>query len=531
MAPKKDRAPSTYLSNQMDYLNARDALKNYQSTYTSAKLALENTPTSSKNYPEVVANFQEANTRIDSLQGAFNDAIDAATARYNEAKTKKSETKIAKKASSIQEQLTAAIKNRDQRYTAFNLQVPSSVKNQITELQEQLNKTKIKEPPKIDEQPPVGKQEIPTSNFTYSGGIPIDDSGQVYPLISSISISDYLMSVNVGGVEKIKELQTALKAAGPRIYKGPVDGIYRAPELSRALQAADTEIGFYEDTGITFKDRLSALQRLATAKTGGEGVVPTTTISPVATATTYINAALKQSGIDRDATPEEIKNLTKVLNDAESRFKTTTVGGVTRDLLGNRTQFLANLISTGKYVDPNTGKSIKGLKEDVKKSAAVLGTLSKSAQGLKTDARSLTVQSLQSTARSNGVSLSPQQLDQYALDIQNGKDIKVIQGQIRNIAGLGMPENVKKLLAEGTDLATVYAPYKSQMAAILELSPESINFTDPALRNAIGSTGEMSMYDFQRALRKDARWQYTNNAREDVFQSVGKVLQDFGFQG
>jgi hypothetical protein len=45
------------------------------------------------------------------------------------------------------------------------------------------------------------------------------------------------------------------------------------------------------------------------------------------------------------------------------------------------------------------------------------------------------------------------------------------------------------------------------------------------------SRGEYTMYDFQRALRKDARWQYTNNAREDVFQSVGKVLQDFGFQG
>jgi hypothetical protein len=49
------------------------------------------------------------------------------------------------------------------------------------------------------------------------------------------------------------------------------------------------------------------------------------------------------------------------------------------------------------------------------------------------------------------VSLSQQQLDQYALDVQNGKDIKVIQSQIRNIAGVGMPDNVKKLLAEGTD--------------------------------------------------------------------------------
>jgi hypothetical protein len=72
----------------------------------------------------------------------------------------------------------------------------------------------------------------------------------------------------------------------------------------------------------------------------------------------------------------------------------------------------------------------------------------------------------------------------------------------------------------------------------VELCQLSLNLTlivfllsDPILRSAIGSNGEMPIYDFQRALRKDARWQYTNNAREDVFQSVGKVLQDFGFQG
>jgi hypothetical protein len=265
--------------------------------------------------------------------------------------------------------------------------------------------------------------------------------------------------------------------------------------------------------------------------TSGADDVPKTTISPRANATVYINDAFKKAGINREATPEEINNLYKVLNDAENRFRTTRKNGVTKDLLGDRTQFLTNLITTGKYVDPNTGKPIKGLKEDIKKSAAVLGTLSKSAQALKADTRSLSVQTLRSTANANGVSLSPQQLDQYALDIQNGKDIKIIQNDIRNIAGIGMPDNVKKLLASGTDLSTVYAPYKSQMAAILELSPESINFTDPALRSAIGPNGEMSIYDFQRALRKDARWQYTNNAREDVFQSVSKVLQDFGFQG
>lgn len=263
----------------------------------------------------------------------------------------------------------------------------------------------------------------------------------------------------------------------------------------------------------------------------GTGEVPTTTISPVADATVYINNAFKRSGINRDATPQEIASLTKVLNDAEGRFKKSTKGGVTKDLLGDRTQFITNLITTGKYVDPNTGKAIKGVKEDVKKAAAVLGTLSKSAQTFKADTRSLTIQSLQSTANANGVILSPQQLEQYALDVQNGKDVKVIQSQIRNLAGLGMPDNVRKLLAEGTDLDTIYSPYRQTMAAVLELNPETIGFTDPVLRSAIGPNGEVPLYDFQRALRKDARWQYTNNAREDVFQSVNKVLQDFGFQG
>jgi hypothetical protein len=276
---------------------------------------------------------------------------------------------------------------------------------------------------------------------------------------------------------------------------------------------------------------IDRLTYFAETRGRGTGEVPTTTISPVADATVYINNAFKRSGINRDATVQEITSLTKVLNDAENRFKKSTKGGVTKDLLGDRTQFITNLITTGKYVDPNTGKTIKGVKEDVKKAAAVLGTLSKSAQVLKADTRSLTVQSLQSTANANGVILSPQQLEQYALDIQNGKDVKVIQSQIRNLAGLGMPDNVRKLLAEGTDLDTIYSPYRQTMAAVLELNPETIGFTDPVLRSAIGPSGEVPLYDFQRALRKDARWQYTNNAREDVFQSVNKVLQDFGFQG
>jgi hypothetical protein len=379
---------------------------------------------------------------------------------------------------------------------------------------------------KLPEQPP----EDDAAGSEGMGDTPPITEKEYLP-VSTVPISEFLTPISLDK-NKTKELQVALKSAGPKIYDGPTDGVYRASALIDALERAEREIGAFESTGFKFKDRYDALVRLASIRTSGDGTGgATTTISPKATATTYIDAALKAVGINRNATPEEINSLTKILNDAENRFRTTTKGGVTRDLLGNRQQFIENLITTGKYVDPNTGKPIKGIKEDVKKASKVLGTLSKSATAIKADTRSLSVGTIKSTANANGISLSPQQLDQYALDIQNGKDIKVIQNEIRSIAGAGMPENIKKLLAGGTNLDVVYAPYKTQMAAILEVNPETINFTDPALRGAIGPTGEMSIYDFQRALRKDARWQYTNNAREDVFQSVGKVLQDFGFQG
>jgi hypothetical protein len=289
---------------------------------------------------------------------------------------------------------------------------------------------------------------------------------------------------------------------------------------------------------IPFADFLVITETEGTYKGTGDSDVPTTAISPRATATGYIKEAYASLGIDRDATPEEIDSLTRVLNDAENRFKTTRIGGVTKDLLGNRSQFIANLISTGEYLDPNTNKPIKGLeklnpkeKKKFDKANKVIGNLSKAVTTAKADTRSLTAQTLQSTANANGVILNPTQLEQYALEIEGGKDIKIIQSQIRNIAGLGMPDNVKKLLAEGTDLDTVYAPYKTQMAAILEVNPQTISFTDPALRSAIGPNGEMPIYDFQKSLRRDPRWEFTDNGKAEVASKTLKILQLMGLQG
>lgn len=141
------------------------------------------------------------------------------------------------------------------------------------------------------------------------------------------------------------------------------------------------------------------------------------------------------------------------------------------------------------------------------------------------------VQSLRKAAYANGITISDDQLMNWSKQIAGGKDITDYENIIRQQAALGQPDSVKNLLGQGVDLTTVYSPYKNVMANVLELNPDSISIDDPVLRSAIKPEGEVSIYDFQRQLRQDPRWQYTNNARKEVSDSVQRVLKDFGFMG
>lgn len=141
---------------------------------------------------------------------------------------------------------------------------------------------------------------------------------------------------------------------------------------------------------------------------------------------------------------------------------------------------------------------------------------------------------LKSTAAANGIDF----------DAQFGKDAqtwlsKILQGEstdtydniIRLTAERGLPDNIKALLKLGVNLDTVYAPYKNIMASVLGLNPQTIGVNDKTLRSAIGPDKEMTLYDWERSLRKDARWQYTDNARQEVSGIGLNVLQQLGFQG
>jgi hypothetical protein len=361
----------------------------------------------------------------------------------------------------------------------------------------------------------------PIPDLVYNSGAGVQSVASAQPTVAteSLLIQDY----NNMSEALRKGLAQKLKSAG---YKVPVTGKYNTAVREAFLQVSrdlsDEIRNLQRNDPARLKSTKYDFDTLINDRIGerqagfADQYKPTRTInvSPATVAEGKINDTFRKF-LGRDATPNEIINLTDLLNKAEQKNPDistpkliggsvvyTNTGGLDRDT------FLENLVK--KVKDPKTGK----LEFETKRS----------------EEESLSTQDLQSVARSNGVTLSPEEIQQYNLDIRNGKDIKVIKNQIRSVAGLGRPDNIKKLLAEGTDLNTIYSPYKRTMAALLELDPESIDINDTTLQSAIGDR-ELPIYEFRKILKKDPRWQYTNNAREEVSNKVLRVLRDFGFQG
>lgn len=312
----------------------------------------------------------------------------------------------------------------------------------------------------------------------------------------ALSLSNYLKQVNSYTPEQFKVLYETLKSAG--YYKGQVLDEY-SYDLQDAIIRAEKEIAALKPVQGYIDRETYYGQQAARGGTGGaEG---TAIISDPTEAAAYIRSVFK-STLQRDPTADEITKYTDILQKAQRKSLRKTVGGVTTGGLGSPTEFLI--------------QEVQKLPEFATK---------------KKEKDTLITQDLQSIARANGITLGADQLATYANDVRNGKDINVIKNNIRNIAGYGMPDNIKKMLADGTDLETIYAPYKQTMASVLELNPTDITLDDSVLRSAIGPDKELPLYEFKKMLKKDSRWQYTNNARAEVSDKVLRVLQDFGFQG
>jgi hypothetical protein len=461
-----------------DYLNNDPSVKEAKKILSEVTKSL----TGARNVtPDVLAELQRSQT---TAQNTYNRLVSNATAYFKK-------NYIGISTSGIADSIT---KLEESKRFAPNQDALDSIQTSIDRLKENLNNPKPYVEPVIETKKSKGKTTESTVNQPKQQAEILDQILKQYdadvlnagPYINALQDSSILAKQlnEVYGLNLRTDgkYDPNLKAA---YVKALADNFAKSQDLVR---------------NIPFAEFLITSAKEGTYRVGGDaGPRLSGSISDPTRAAALINNAFK-SELNRDPTAAEIAKYTKILNKAEKNNPFKTVKGITTGGL-DKEQFLKD--------------QIVKLPEFAKK---------------KTDKTALTSQSILGTARANGVTLNQSQIDSFAKRVQDGTDIKIIDSEIRGIAGLGMPEKVQKLLSQGIDLDTVYSPYRNLMASILELNPESIDLKDPTLRSAIGPDKEMPIYDFEKALRKDYRWQYTDNAKRDVSNVALKVLRDFGFQ-
>lgn len=144
---------------------------------------------------------------------------------------------------------------------------------------------------------------------------------------------------------------------------------------------------------------------------------------------------------------------------------------------------------------------------------------------------------LKNLAARNGLQLSDSAATDYATGIVSGKlSEDTVFNTLRESAANAFPALGEKI-KQGIDLKTLADPYIQSMSNILEIPDTGIDLFDPKIRGALaytmpdGSVGTKSIYDFEKELRQDPRWQYTDNARQQAASIATTVLKDFGFMG
>lgn len=144
---------------------------------------------------------------------------------------------------------------------------------------------------------------------------------------------------------------------------------------------------------------------------------------------------------------------------------------------------------------------------------------------------------LREWSRRNGLSLTDNLVNDYVRRVQRGDmtEADVLQDLRRTYMAGAYPAWSDRIDA-GYDIADIAAPYKERMARLLEIDDTGIDFSDPLLQKGlqgVGADGKPSvvpLYEFERQVREDPRWQYTDNAYATYTDVGTQLLQMFGFR-
>lgn len=152
---------------------------------------------------------------------------------------------------------------------------------------------------------------------------------------------------------------------------------------------------------------------------------------------------------------------------------------------------------------------------------------------------------LQELAKAYGLQWSPTTLARAAQNVAlaglggaGGKDMNFYKQYFIQTAKSKYPGLMDQLDA-GLTVQDIADPYIQTYAQVLEMNPTSVTLQTPLIQQALQgrASGQstipsvMPLYEFERQVRADPRWGYTNNAKGSVGTILAQLGSDFGFGG
>lgn len=489
-----------------EYLKNNATVKAARKKYTQARALysqLKNAPVppgAGGTQQQVSARLAALEEELNSAQRQLADVEQKASAYFAKNQTTINKKAERKATADLQSKLDDAVRYRQQLLNqGLTTQV---IDAEIANINAQINKTGRYAPP------PVGAAEERRPSMAPA---PFDLNGYIAQVSQMIATAGQGVA-NMTPEQRL-DLSTRLKEAG---YQVDPSANYSANLVSAYTQALQETVtrsrDFNREYGV---EELLSAKKAEGAGAGGAGAQTTLSYTDFtgSNAAGTINASF-QSLLGRDATAKEITSISKKVRAILDKNPGKTV--YEKDASGRTVTRTTPGVNVGQVLS----EIIKALPEFEKRKAGERGLIE---------------QNLIASARANGLDLKKdfgsKTVEGWINRIENGEKEDVFTNLIRNTAKIGMPDNVKKMMDDGLDLESIYAPYKRVMAGTLEVDPASISLDDPTLRAAITPEGEVPIYNFQRLIRKDPRWEYTNNARDEVAQITQRILKDFGFQG
>jgi len=142
---------------------------------------------------------------------------------------------------------------------------------------------------------------------------------------------------------------------------------------------------------------------------------------------------------------------------------------------------------------------------------------------------------LQRWASSNGLQLSRESSSRYLSMIATGRQtLNDVKNDLRKTYLAGMYPAWAEKINQGLDPSVLFEPYRDAAKRLLEV--DDLNFDDPIMKRAAqyvgpdGKPGQLPLYEFEREIRKDPRWQYTDNAYSSYMNVGTELLRMFGLR-